>query len=350
VPDAVGETGESAQDLPHGTTVAPDGRAAADDYRVVVGEECFDWRHLITPDSLQDALGTLAELLQPLTDGRTVAFVDAAYDTECLPSTKLIDALYSPDGGISHDDRIRLQTLLDKCRVVQPTEADLPRPVRVADGPERESSWGVAHALARAADGRAVSVLLTRYVLEPDWPSGWVTVTRMTEEGHDEVLAHVLRCPEDVPGFWRGVYTHEGVPAERFFAFAQDAFPQLLFADSLRLHHFKGSYPQVLPWLVRLLGALNDHFARVLSECGGDQNKVMRRFRALGLEISPESPNTRKNAKAWEQRNVGHEGATYRCEWHGKRQWDRDRVHFSLPIAEQDNRILVGIFVGHLAT
>lgn len=256
---------------------------------------------------------------QPLADGRTAAFVDAAYDSECLPSTKLIDALYSPGGGLSHDDRIRLQKLLDKCRVVEPAESDLCRPVRAADGPEREPSWGVAHALARAARGRAMSVLLTPYVSQPDWPSGWLTVTRLTEEGFDEVRAHVLRNPGDAPGFWRGLYTHERVPAERFFTFAQDAFPQLLFAASLRLNQFKGSYAEVLPWLVRLLGALDDHFARTLAECGGDQNQVMRRFKALDLDISPESPNTKKNASAWQQRNVGHEGATYRCEWHGKR-------------------------------
>lgn len=106
MPDAAGETVRSRQDSPDGTTVLPDDRAAADDYRVVIGEECFDWRELTDSGSLRDALGTLAELLQPLADGRTVAFVDAAYDTECLPSIKLIDALYSPGGGLSHDDRI----------------------------------------------------------------------------------------------------------------------------------------------------------------------------------------------------------------------------------------------------
>ncbi|MCQ4200731.1 hypothetical protein M4J06_004657 [Streptomyces coelicoflavus] len=340
MPDAAGETGEIV-DVPGG---------AADDYRVVIGEECFDWRELADPGLLGEALAALAEVLQPLADGRTTAFVDAAYDAECLPSTKLIDALYSPGGGLSHDDRIRLQKLLDKCRVVEPVEADLPRPVRAADGLEREPSWGVAHALARAAGGRAMSVLLAPYVSRPDWPSGWLTLTRTTEEGYDEVRTHVLRCPADVPGFWRGVYTHERVPAERFFSFARDAFPRLLFANSLSLHHFKGAYDEVLPWLVRLLGALDDHFVQVLAECGGDQNQVMRRFKALGLDISPESPNTKKNAKAWEQRNVSHEGTTYRCEWHGKRRWDRDRVHFSLPIPEHDDRVLVGIFVGHLAT
>jgi hypothetical protein len=45
---------------------------------------------------------------------------------------------------------------------------------------------------------------------------------------------------------------------------------------------------------------------------------------------------------------VVHGGATYRCGWHGKRLWDRDRVHLSLPLAEQDDRVLIGIFVGRL--
>jgi hypothetical protein len=47
---------------------------------------------------------------------------------------------------------------------------------------------------------------------------------------------------------------------------------------------------------------------------------------------------------------VEYGGGIYRCEWHGKRLWDRDRVHFSLPIAARDDRVLIGIFVGHLDT
>ncbi|MER5820986.1 hypothetical protein [Streptomyces mirabilis] len=340
-----GAAGRNGQDL-SGDTSATEVDA---DYRVVVGEECFDWRSL-TGSGLRDALDTLAELLQPLADGRTAAFMEPAYDTECRPSVALIDALYSPDGGLPHDERVRLQQLLNKCRRVEPDEADLPQPVRVADGPWREPSWGIAHALARAATGRAMSCLLVPYAMEPDWSSGWLTVTRTTEAGHDEVKVHVLRLPEDAPDFWRGLLIHEHVPAERFFTFTQDAFPLLLFADSLRLHHFKGTYADVLPWLVQLLGALNDHFIRTLADCGGDQKQVIRRFGALGLDISPESPNTKKNVKAWEQRKVHYDGGTYRCEWHGKRLWDRDRVHFSLPIPAYDDRILVGIFVGHLAT
>ncbi|WP_234323057.1 hypothetical protein [Streptomyces bikiniensis] len=346
MPNAAGRNGRGNEQDLLGASAALD---ADDDYRVVVAEECFNWREL-TDSGLQDALDVLVEVLQPFTDGRKAAFMEPAYDVECRPSVTLIDALYSPDGGLPRDKRALLQQLVSKCRCVIPDEEDLPQPARVAEGSWQEPSWGTAHALARAAMGRAMSCLLVPYATEPDWPSGWVTVTRTTEVGQDEVKLHVLRHPDDVPIFWRGVLTHESVPAERFFTFTEDAFPRLLFADSLRLHHFKGAYAEVLPWLVKLLGAIDDHFARTLAECGGDQTQVVRRFSALGLDISPESPNTKKNAKAWEQRNVGYGDGTYRCEWHGKRLWDRDRVHFSLPIAEHGDRILIGIFVEHLAT
>ncbi|MFC1431167.1 hypothetical protein ACEZDB_10960 [Streptacidiphilus sp. N1-3] len=346
MPNAAGSNGRGNQQDLTGVSGALD---ADEDYRVVVAEECFDWREL-TDSAFRDALDTLAKLLRPIADGRQAAIMEPAYDVECRPSVTLIDALYSPDGGLPRDKRALLQQLVSKCRSVRPSEADLPQPIRVADGPWREPSWGTAHALARAAEGRAMSCLLAPYATEPDWQSGWLTFTRMTEAGQDELKLHLLRLREDIPVFWRGLLTHENVPPERFFNFTESAFPRLLFADSLRFHHFKGNYAEVLPWLVKLLGAIDDQFTRTLAECGGDQTQVVRRFSALGLDISPESPNTKKNAKAWEQRNVSYGEGTYRCEWHGKRLWDRDRVHFSLPIASYDDRILIGIFVEHLAT
>ncbi|MEU2915500.1 hypothetical protein ACFYM3_40345 [Streptomyces massasporeus] len=326
--------------------------APDDDYRMVLGEEALDWRGL-TDAELRRALDTLADLLEPLADGRKVALMTSAYDTECLPSISLVDALYSPDGGLPHSERRRLQVLLDKCRSVEPEDDDVPQPVRQDNGAWSEPSWGMAHALARAAGGRAMSCLVgsianPRRTTGLDWPSGWLTVERDADAGHDHVALHLLRVSEDEAGFWRGVLTRELVPEDHFFALSDRAFPRLLLADSLRFHHFDGSYADVLPWLVELLGLLSDHFADALLICGGDQKKVQARFSALGVDISPESPNTKKNAKAWEQRLVSYEGETYRCEWHGKRLWDRDRVHFSLPIKGHDDRILIGIFAEHL--
>lgn len=270
-----------------------------DDYRVVLGEECLDWRGL-TDAELPRVLDALGDLLEPLADGRKAALMESAYDTECLPSVPLAEALYSPDGGLPPDERRRLQRLLDKCRKIEPDDEDLPQPVRAADGPWREPSWGMAHALARAATGRAMSCVIGMTAAgpeesaEPAWPSGRLTVERNTDTGRDQVNLHILRTPGETVGFWRGVLTRERPPETQFFALTGPAFPQLLFADSLRFHDFKGSYADVLPWLVKLLGLLSDHFVETLADCGGDQKKVQAHFKALGADISPESPNTKK--------------------------------------------------------
>lgn len=331
------------------------------DYRVVLGEESLDWNRL-TEDELWEVLDTLGDLLEPLADGRQVVFMERAYDIECLPSVTLADALYTPGSGLPRDARARLQQLLQKCRVIDPRDEDLPQPVRVHDSPWREPSWGMAHALARAAAGRAMSCLVVPTAVGTDgttestaptsspWSSGWLTFERATETGQELTALHILSAPRDATGFWRGVCTREAVPEAQFFALTGLAFPQLLFSDTLRFQHFKGSYADVLPWLVKLLGLLNDHFAGALAICAGDQKKVQARLKALGAEISPESPNTKKNAQAWQQRMVAYGDEDYRCEWHGKRLWDRDRVHFSLPIPAYDDRILIGIFTGHLST
>ncbi|MEV0036896.1 hypothetical protein [Streptomyces sp. NPDC050804] len=322
-----------------------------DDYRVVLGEESLDWRGL-TATELGKALDTLSDLLQPLTDGRTVAIMQTAYETECLPSAVLAEALYSRDGGLPQEERRRLQSLLDKCRKIEPEDEDIPPLVRLADGHPQEASWGLAHALARAATGRAMSCLLlpAMKATGSSRPTGWITVHRDTGADRDEVELHLLRTTEDAVAFWRGMITREKVSEEQFFALTPTAFPDLLFAPSLRFNRFRGSHGEVLNWLVGLLGLLNDHFSRTLADCGGDQKKVQDYFKAMGADISPESPNTKKNAKAWAERLVEYDGDQHRCEWHGKRRWDCDRVHFSLPLKAHSNRVLIGIFVDHLPT
>lgn len=101
--------------------------------------------------------------------------------------------------------------------------------------------------------------------------------------------------------------------------------------------------------MIELLAQINDDFAASLARYRGDRNKVIADFSAHGLSISPDSPRTRGNAKAWAQRLVTYKGESYRCEWHGKRLWDQDRVHFSLPIEKYQGRVLVGVFVNHLS-
>ena len=317
---------------------------AGDGYRVVIDEDSLDLREL-TDDDLNEALHTFAELLERLADGQQVALMDPAWDVTCWDEVTLLDLHYARNGRVSRDTRLRIARLLDKCRKIEPQDDDLSEPVCV-NGVTRELSWGMSHALARVTSGRAMSCLVLARPAAAPWPTGWITV----ERGAERLDLHVLSDLPGVTGFWRELFTRESVPEESFVALAETAFPGLIFAESLSFRRFRGSYDEVMPWLVKLLGVLNDHFARAVDAHHGIQNHVIRELGAHGVEISPESQLTRKNASAWAERLVSHQNREHRCDWHGKRLWDRDRVHFSAPLPEYGGRVLIGIFADHLPT
>lgn len=317
-------------------------RGGADDlYRVVVDEDSLDWRGRkdISP---ADAVDDLADLLEPLTAGKQVALMDHAYDVECWESVRLVDLFSTRDDRVPRDSRVRLATLLDKCHLIEPREDDLPRYIEV-DGTGGERSFGFCHALALASSGRAMSCLVASPTVQA---GGWKKARRENDTADLDI--HLLTTPDQLPDFWRGVLRRERVPEPLFFAMAGKAFPKLIFADSLALGHVRDSQDEVLPWLIELLAGINDRFALSVARYHGDRNRVIREFSAHGLTISPDSPQTHRDAKAWAQRLVTHLGEQYRCEWHGKRVWNCDRVHFSLPIEKFQDRVLIGIFVDHL--
>jgi hypothetical protein len=312
-----------------------------DDYRVVLDEESLNWCGQ-TDTELRAAVDSFADLLEPLSDGRQVAVMTPAYSVECWEAVTLVEVSFTTDRRVSRDARLRLAKLIDKCRTIDPQDEDIPQQIRM-HGSWRESSWGIAHALTRVAIGRTMCCLTSPIALTP---SGWTTV----EWGADsvELDIHFLSDPARLPEFLRGIFSREAVPEGSFFALAELAFPRLIFGHGLTFRRFRGSYAEVLPWLVSLLIALDDNFADSLARYRGNQNQVMTAFSTYGLDISPESPQTHNNPKAWAERLVTYDDADYRCEWHGKRLWNYDRVHFSLPIAKYDGRVLIGIFTDHL--
>lgn len=314
--------------------------ASSVDYRVVLDEGSLDWRELDSVSLLATAESLADVLTAVISDA---AFVDAAYDVRCWGDAAFIDFLYSPGGPLPRDTKVRLQTLVAKCRRVVVDGVDLPDVIQVADAVWDRPSMGLLHALDLAAKGRAMACL--RAVMGPA-PVGPVRVGH----GQERTDLHFISNIDHVPAFWRHVIIREAWPTTELLSRTSAAFPELLFAPTLDLRRFAGGYEQVAPWLIGLLGAINDHFARTIEECRGDSNRVIGRFGALGFEISYESPNTRRNRKAWAQRLVPFEGTEHRCDWHGKRVWNTDRVHFSRPIAERGNRVLIGIFTEHLDT
>ncbi|MGW8361954.1 hypothetical protein ACWGK1_15455 [Streptomyces wedmorensis] len=316
---------------------------ADSDYRFVVDEESLNWRGRADSE-LRDLIDDFADLLEDLADGRQVALMTHAYSEECWEGVTVADIAYTTDRRVPRDSRVRLAKLLDKCRLIEPQDDDIPQQIRVQEVC-KEPSWGVSHALARAAAGRAMAVLTVSFT---GGLSGWTTIKHGVDQL--EVDIHLLTNPSHLSDFWRGVLSREPVSSEDFFALAENAFPGLLFSEELNFHRFKGSYAEVVPWLLRLLGALDDRFGAALAEHKGDHNKVMAEFSTYGIDISPESPQTRKNETAWNRRLASYGSAQYRCDWHGKRLWNHDRVHFSRPLADCQGRVLIGIFADHLPT
>jgi hypothetical protein len=68
------------------------------------------------------------------------------------------------------------------------------------------------------------------------------------------------------------------------------------------------------------------------------------------VESSPESPNTKADAKAWAERRIAFDGKETWCEWHTKLESHRDRIYFHPGNSSvADGRLIVGIFHLHLS-
>ncbi|MEU5833290.1 hypothetical protein ABZ820_06315 [Streptomyces diacarni] len=310
-------------------------------------ETSFDFRALDTDqlaDLLDDFNDTLAEILRT----RVVAAAEWWHEQGCLDDCELGDFLWSRDGpgsAVSPDTRRRMTMLMDRCPTWEADgDTDVPETVTVA-GRTRELAYTVGHALCRTRSGRTMACL----VFSADSaPSGWQRVHSVVGEAE----LYFLEAASGLPEFLRGVYERELVPQEAFPAMATEAFPRLVLASSLSFGRFKGGYHEVYDWVVHVLTVVNDHFAAAMSEHKGMSNEVADALQRLGVNASPESPNTHANKRAMRQREVVHDedGETYRCEWHAKRHPLHDRIHFSLPEQRLGGRVLIGIFVDHLDT
>jgi hypothetical protein len=131
----------------------------------------------------------------------------------------------------------------------------------------------------------------------------------------------------------------------------QRSFPQLYFRGTIAddLDKFSQSYQAMRPTLMRALADLNDQLPP-LRQLRLPIIEIERRFNASSeFSISPESPQTHKDAAAMRQRNVMFGNNEICCEWHLKIQPDRDRIHFHFGVPGiAGNKILIGIFCLHL--
>lgn len=323
------------------------GAGGGEPYRFVVDESSFDFRGL-AEERLTDLLNDFSDALEALVEQRSIAVSPYWIEVECAEGRELYDVLYEGEAPkVGRDARLRMVRLMDRC---PGWDTDLPGlPDRVdVDGEVRDLALSVGYAWWRTRQRHHVGCL----IFASGDRRGWVPVSARDTSTGDPATEEIFFLGE-VPAlseFHRSLFAREDVTEPDFLDRAREAFPELVFADSLSFRKFDGGYAETRDWVVRVLSVVHDHFATALTVHAGQPHAVQAELGHFGLNLSPESPNTRSKPATMKQRDVRHDGETYRCEWHGKKERHRNRVHFSLPDPRLDGRILIGIFVDHLDT
>jgi hypothetical protein len=150
--------------------------------------------------------------------------------------------------------------------------------------------------------------------------------------------------------FWRSIFAFENVSEKEFFQLGRLAFPRLVLHPDLNFRRLEGSYRDLRERVVEVLAGLCDHFAREYRQCQGMPHVIQASMGRYHVELSPESPSTRRSDKLMQQRRKHYGGHEFLCEWHAKLESHRNRIHFAVPADELDGKLLIGIFVHHLDT
>ncbi|MEU7824508.1 hypothetical protein [Catellatospora sp. NPDC049133] len=318
-------------------------------HRVALEESSLDFRSL-------DA-GTLENRLEDLSD--TFALVSSAghsvvvhpwlwSDVECLDGVPIHAFLFGQSPvRVSRDVKLRLAAHLDRSPMWPDTAEGGVDKIRLtrADAGVPPIDIDIALSLGVAAADPRIEHLALLAFGDPARGEWW-----KIEGPSGSANAFRFGDARRLVTFWRYLFEAEDVPEADFFSICVPAFPDLIFHDDLRFGRFDGDYLGIRSKVVSILGALNDHFSRLVVEHSGVPSGVSAAFGSHGVDLSPESSKTRSSSKLMALRTVQFEGEAVSVEWHAKLEPHRNRIHFSLPMGHREGRILIGIFVDHLPT
>ncbi|WP_146179987.1 hypothetical protein [Micromonospora sp. RP3T] len=290
----------------------------------------------LAEEAIDDFNDALSQLLQA---GVPVSKFSLCLDFECRTGVPLYALLYERATGIDIDTLRRCSDLLDRCVDWDQEIDDVVTSCVVAG--ECVDSWSLGYLVMRSGD-----CFMACLACSTAGRRGLLSVVA----GDASAEVFILVEPSDLVDFWQLVLRRERVASEGFFAIADRAFPQLVFHSELDFRRFHGTYDEVYDWVVEVLAVLNNRMVQSFESRKGVRHLVQSDMASCGVDVSPESSQTHKNKKAIAQRSVEHDGQIYLCEWHAKRLWNTDRIHFTTPGSLPHGRILIGLFVKHLDT
>ena len=259
---------------------------------------------------------------------------------EVVAELELWKLLYDSSLGlISHDDRLLLIQTIDKC-VVWDTDFEMPTE-EVAFNNQPCDSFSIVFVSAQALNGAAIGIISS------------VPGICNVSIGRASTNVFQVSLDERLERFYRFQTCFEEISRDNFAKWVHLSFPRFRFALELssQLRRFRQNYDNIRDIVVEHLSAVNDEFSDLLIE-GAQLSEACDRVKSSwGVVISPESPNTHRNASAMREREVEYMGERIVCEFHTKLTPTHDRIHFSPTVRiEADGRkyIVVGPFAEHL--
>jgi hypothetical protein len=242
--------------------------------------------------------------------------------------------------AIDRDTLLLTYTLLSRCPEWD-ASSDVETSITIDDG-EPMMALSVAYAFRNAIAGHGTACLVFGGVDRRGF--------RPVRGNQNSADIFFFSTTSTLPEFWRHLFALENIAERDFFALAAHAFPGLILHPDLSFGRFTGAYRDLRPRVVTILAALCDQFTEEYHRCQGIPRNIQAAMGRYGVELSPESPNTRGSERLMRQRRKDYAGHHFICEWHAKIEPHRNRIHFATPAPEIDGKILIGIFVDHLDT
>lgn len=295
----------------------------------------IDWCEQVT-DFLEVAEDIQNSPLQP--DFKPILWAsDLFWETE-LRSGRRLDELLFTDfyrDSLTRDEVIRLQRILSQSS--QFIFSELPR---------IEGAQANGHGKTKCETYNFGGLLTNR-------DSEFLNASEHWDQTHH----FPIRSKDELEYFYRRWIVSTSQPENVFFEYSCLAFKNTFFHNTLNFNSFSDRYENLLPCIVEHLSFLNDSIQNIFIEQKNQPNQITAHASASNIDVSPESPQTHRNASAMREREVDVSGENICCEWHTKIFLDKDRIHFHPGLNQSEEvdkvtcgRVIVGIFAEHLST
>jgi hypothetical protein len=314
--------------------------------RFVIDESSFVLEGLAA-GIVQECLVDLLELITHCRgDAQVIGRFSEIYQVPIDSSSELHDLLFAEPAPVAlpRDLRVGVATAIERCAIWNLNDDDVVELEARLNGELLGFAPSIVfvHKSVGERTGRSCLVLRCSH------RSG----ERVVEVAGVSRALHFIGTPNDLPCFFRGLFELEEVDERTYMQLAPLAFPHLTFADGLdrQFRRFSRPFVSIRQDVTRHLAALNDHWEAAFQGYPAP-SEVARRMSALAnVDMSPESPNTKANHRAWHQRRIVLGGRELYCEWHMKLLPTVDRIHFHPGNPAIDRGPIIGIFADHLDT